>query len=126
MRGPGAVGLNVPTPVVRAGDAEKPMDLVFVRGCGTEADGAVGIGADAVLLSAADEIEVAASDDYDVRYTLNPIDSPSSDLVSADSAFVVAVPKDGCHLLTADLDGGAVKARYAARVASTEDACIKT
>lgn len=115
--------LNVPSPVVRAGDAEQPMDLVFVRGCGTEADGAAGIGADPVLVAPADEIEVAGPDGYDISFTLSPVDSPGRDLDGADSPFVVAVPKDGCHLLTVDLDGGAVEARYAARVASTEGAC---
>lgn len=83
----------------------------------------LGIGADPVLVAPADEIEVAGSDGYDMSYTLSPVDSPGRDLDGADSPLVVAVPKDGCHLLTVDLDGGAVEARYAARVASTEGAC---
>lgn len=120
----GADGINVPAPVVSVGDSAQPMDLVFARGCGIEADGAAGLGADPVLVSAADEIQVAASDKYDLRYALSPIDSFDGELDRAESTFVVPIPNDGCHLLTVDLDGGEVDARFAARVASIEGACL--
>jgi len=119
----GPDSLDVPAPLIVVGDGEEPMDLVFVRGCGTEADGATGIGADPVVVSGTDEIRVTTSDDYDVRYALGPVGSPVSGFDGADAEFAIDVPQDGCHLLTVELDDGVAEARYAAWVGSTEAAC---